>query len=335
MASVTQFAQYLMKLDPQKSQARLTFYHFLKYFCDRDETLSLLTFDRFYRMILSQNHWQDHSEELGIQIEKDLTAFHQNFEIGFELNEVLHSHQIQVVPLKRFDDLEDLIHKQLRLTSSPGDKNKLIKLSETHALAISLFSSGQLRARVFPSTTVILHGNLELLSATTDLHYTPQLDLQRGVTQVLEGQLQVVSRFVVTDQGCQGEMLRGPSLQKHEALNGVNIAQVPELYHALKRLERHYIQPESDPFYQDLIALLEKSYQLVSSGHKEVNRKMIESTLQKGKSALRNIFPNDKLLLLLVTNIEYLLIQGDQKSPMRAASRGRIEEEWTKNKDLS
>lgn len=317
MTSVTQFAQYLMKLDPQKNTARLCLFHYLKNFCEKDEILSPQVFDAFYRRVLNFQYWQEHATDLGKSVAQDLQSFNQSQPLPFDFREVSHVDQLQVTPLKYQHDLECLVHKHLDLVQGRGDKLKLLPLQDNQFLSIILYSNGSLRARVYSPNAIIIDGELELLSPLTDLSYTAGLELQPGVVQTLEGALLVTSRFVFTDHGCQGVMLRGHALQKYETLSGVGIEQVPELYHALKKLENHYIKAESDPFYQELIGQLEKAYQVVSGAPREMNKKSIETVLQKGKAALKNIFPNDKLLLLLVTNIEYLLINHERRSPPR------------------
>ena len=76
----------------------------------------------------------------------------------------------------------------------------------------------------------------------------------------------------------------------------------------IKNLEAHYVHLQSDPDYQNMIALLEKSIHLVDS-HVEHSLEIAHINLKKGQMALDHLFPNDKQLQLLITNLEYSIMK--------------------------
>ncbi|MCB0412451.1 MAG: hypothetical protein KDD22_07990, partial [Bdellovibrionales bacterium] len=187
----------------------------------------------------------------------------------------------------------------------------LIWTGDRQLLSLTLKVSGELEVRVFKNRARILKGRLIPLPPVTFLEYGPQLDLTPLRRMVLAGPMMSSYLFEVTDTGLRGLTTRGHTFQKLDTLNAPQLSSCPDLFFALKRIEKYYIRPESDPFYQELVSLLEKSYQLISAGEPNCE-KLAETALMKGRLALKNIFPNDKLLLLLVTNIEYWLIQRNR-----------------------
>lgn len=117
------------------------------------------------------------------------------------------------------------------------------------------------------------------------------------------------------EMGCHGLLVKGYSFQKTEAFLGKEMSEYAELYFGLKQLERFYIDLKSDPLYQELTALLEKALNMVGSSHPEAYS-LADNALRRGRMALKNIFPDDKLLRLLVGNLEYRIIED------RPASHG-------------
>ena len=321
MVSVTHFAQYLLKLDPQKNVARLALYHYLKNICDIQAELKPQMIRDFYSRILNFPYWQSNHKALGEIVAQDLEGFLTEVGLKWDNESLRHAHQVQWLELKQPEDFHALIQDECNRIAKPGDRVKLIPISENQMLALVLFSTGNMRIQVFSNVAMVQGAKLRPLMPLTHLEYDSKMDLQTHFDHLLEGPMLTLNKFQITDEGLRGWILRGYTLQKYETLNGGNLTQNPELFYTLKRIEKYYINPQSDPFYLELVGILEKAYQLLSQGHPDAPR-MGEAALQRGKQALKNIFPNDKLLLLLVSNIEYYLFSKNenrsqewQKSP--------------------
>jgi len=314
MVSVTHFAQYLLKLDPQKNVARLALYHYLKNICDINAELQPEMIRSFYSRILNFPYWQSNHKTLGEVVANDLENFLMESHLKWDLSQIRHAHQVQWVEIKQADDFKALIQDECSKVCKAGDRSKVIPISDTQMLALILFATGNMRIQVFSNVAMVEGAKLKPLMPLTHLEYDSKMDLQMHFDHLLEGPMLTLNRFQVTDDGVRGWILRGYTLQKYETLNGGTLAQNPELFYTLKRIEKHYINPQSDPFYLELVGILEKAYQLLSQGHHDAPR-MGEAALQRGKQALKNIFPNDKLLLLLVSNIEYYLFSKNESRP--------------------
>src|SRR5690606_12423902 len=75
--------------------------------------------------------------------------------------------------------------------------------------------------------------------------------------------------------------------------------QTPEIFHPLKALEARYINLNTDPFYLELVTILEKAITLLASNRPE-SLAMVQSALDRGQFALERIFPHDSRLKNLV-----------------------------------
>ena len=180
-------------------------------------------------------------------------------------------------------------------------------------MVILLKKAGGLEVRVFGKVALIANGEINIIDPISDLKYTSRLELEEQHPQLVEGPMSTAARFQVNADGFQGVMVRGHMLQKFETLTAASLTMHAELFYGLKRIERHFINSNSDPYYRDLVTQLERSYQMLNAGHPD-DRRLVTAALQKGRSAVKHIFPNDKLLLVLVTNIEYGLMGSKQEA---------------------
>ncbi len=312
MMSVTQLAQFLLSLDPPKNLARLAFYHYVKNWLEPESPISLQNVDDFFDRCLSFDYWQTHRQLLSDTILQDLAAFYNQpgkpQGAPFDLARIAVPSKRQTLYLEHADDFKLLIKNWGDSKKQMGDQVRLLPVSENQLMLLHLLGTGGLEVRIFSNQARIFQGQLIPLAPVTRLFYGPQLDLLQHKRMILGGPMMSSFVFEMSEQGPKGLMTRGHSFQKIESISGQSISAYPELFYSLKRVEKHFVKPQSDPFYQELISLLEKSYQLISAGEPQADS-LAETALNKGRIALKNIFPGDKLLLLLVSNIEYWLNQ--------------------------
>jgi hypothetical protein len=114
--------------------------------------------------------------------------------------------------------------------------------------------------------------------------------------------------FYVDVDGAHGMIVRGHTFQKFETFIRASLVETPELFTALKKIERHFIEAQSDPYYQELVTRLERANQMVAQANAEGLLKA-ERALNRGRMSLKSIFPNDRLLSLLVTHLDYGISQ--------------------------
>ena len=306
MTSVTHFAQFLRRLDPQQNSARLSFYHFLNNLCDLTAPLSPQLILNFYLHALKFPYWQKSKEHLGQVLREDFERFHQEHDSDLKKAQIRHADQLQLVALDDSVDLHWLVRDHLAKTLKGDFQIRLIHLSDQKILALIKRHSGGLLVQSFGHEALILNGHLQPLAPSTNLEYNSQLDLMPHRLQFLEGPMKTTCRFEITDSGVQGLSVKGHLFQRQDSYSAQSIYHCSDLFYALKTVERHYVNPQSEPAYQELISLMEQTYYKLNDGHPE-SKQLAPEALRQRKNALKNLFPQDKLLLLLVANIEYTL----------------------------
>lgn len=323
MTQVSQFAQYLLKLDPKLNPARLTLYNFLKHLVEPTMPLTPAVIQAFYARVLQFDQWQSDSQSLSDSVRADVSAFLHQFANENESAawaRLRHPDTLQVVPIKLFLDLEELVEAEHASRLKSGDKIKLIALPPTQVLVLLLSPTGSLEAKVYPNRAIVWGAKLRLVAPTTHLHYSSELELVPHVRQILEGSLLTTHCFHVDHEGVHGLITRGATFQKFETFIRAKMPDTQDLFSSLKKLERHFIDPQSDPYYQEMVSKLERANRLLGNPHPD-NVESAQRTLNKGRLCLKHAFPNDRLLTLLVTHLDYGITQvrtqgqGHTRSP--------------------
>lgn len=307
MTSVSQFSQYLLKLDPQRNPARLTLFNFLKAVMDPNLAFSPSVIQAFYARVLQFEHWQSDSQNLSETVRSDVQSFVVQYVPEKEAptwSVLRHPDSLQLVPLKVFQDLEDLVDTEHQARRKSGDQVRTIRISDNQILTLILAATGNVEVKVYPNLAIVWGPRLRLVAPVSQLHYTSELELMPHVRQILEGTLLTTHCFHVDSEAVHGLITRGYSFQKFETFIRANLTETQDLFYCLKKLERHYINPQSDPYYQEMVSRLERANRLLNSNHPD-GLSTAERALNKGRLCLKNVFPNDKLLSLLVTHLDY------------------------------
>jgi hypothetical protein len=317
MTSLSQFSQYLLKLDPKTNSARLTLYNFLKHVMEPSIPFSPAVIQAFYARVLQFDYWQNDSQNLSDTVRADVYSFAKQYSSEEEQaawTKLRHPDTLQVVQLKMYQDLVDLVETEHVSRRKSGDQVKLARLNETQVLVIILSPSGNLEVKVYPAMAIVWGPHLRLVAPVTQLHYSPELELMPHVKQILEGTLMTTHCFTVDFEGVHGLITRGATFQKFETFIRAKLPETQDLFNSLKKLERHFINPQSDPYYQDMVSRLERANRLLNTPSLD-NLEMAERALNKGRICLKNVFPNDRLLTLLITHLDYGITQVRSQGP--------------------
>jgi hypothetical protein len=307
MASVSQFAQHLLKLDPQRSVPRLTLYNYVKHVLDPSAVFSADTIRGFYGRVLQFESWQTDAKSLSDNVRTDVAGFLKTL-VQVDAPEswlhMRHADALQVVPIRQFHDLEELMREEHQARLKSGAQLKAIRINDREGLCLLLDNEGTLEALVYPQLAVVWGARLRLLEPMTRLIYGSDMDLAANVRQVLDGSLMTTHCFQITSEGVQGLITRGHTFQKFETYIRAKLPETGDLFASLKKVERHFINPQTDPYYQELVSRLERGHRLLNHPTPQ-NLSEAERALNRGRHLLRTAFPNDRLLSLLVTHLEY------------------------------
>lgn len=335
MASTQQMAEFLLQSDPPKYPARLAFYNYLKNCWPSETALTAEIIQDFWLRSLAlsaledcevfstriadpsvspveKDYWTSFKEQLTQRTLQDLEQFFKaRNEIMFQIQ--FEPHQTQLIHVAQSKDFRMIVENDLEQVKDRGDQVKFVNLDQGILLALWLKHKGGLRVLGYRPFAFIDGFTLKPLPPTTDLKYDYNFELSKYERQLLESTSMTSFYFQLEDQHISGVRCHQTSFQKVDSFEVSQLSQQIDLFYSLKRAEQSYIRPESDPFYLELVSLLEKSYQLISQGESGA-KKLAEAALTKGRLAMKNIFPEDRYLLSLITNIEYWLVKLEQKT---------------------
>lgn len=311
MTSVTQFAQHLMKLDPHRTPARQCFYNYLKHILDPIEPFTPSVLDDFYKRALQLDFWHQNAKDLGKSIKADLQLYlDQNpAEKDLGWNRVKHADEFQVITIHQERDFFKILELSEKSRLQEADRLKLISMGGQQVLSLVLSQVGAIEVRVYSQKAYISGAQLKPLGPVSQLFYNSRLELMPHVKQTLAGSLLTILSFSAEEDGIHGVVSRGHCFQKFETFIHSKISDHFDLFNQIKKIERFFVDPQSDPYYRDLISQLEK----INLGLKHptpIQLQMAEKILRKAQSALKNAFPGDRLLQLLVTHLDLGIAQA-------------------------
>lgn len=340
MAHVTALAQHILALEPDKDAARLCFYHFLKNLCEAAEPVNSDLLNRFFFRAFAFAHWQTDKEHLFGEVSAILAHYQDTQRVQLPLEHMMRAEDTQVVALESLRTLELIVENQLRKSVAPFDQYRVLREGSERVVTIVLQGDRALRATVYPKVALIRDGELMPLHSEHTVYYTSDLSLHPSMVHTVEISPHTSARFRNTNDGIIGTMVRGYTFQKFASLDGGSLHRYPMLFYPLKRLEQFFVNRKSDPMYIELTNLLEKALELMTNSHPDAV-KFAEAALERGRLALEHIFPDDKLVRLLIINLEKTLalekMAPPPGGPFRAegGSGGSIAEENEQNLDVA
>ncbi len=312
MAHVTGLAQHILTLEPDKDAARLCFYHYLKNLCDATEPVSPELISRFFSRALSFSHWQEEKQRLFLEVATILQHYQDTSGENLQLHEMIHPSDVQIVPVETLQTMEHVIGRFFEKHSTSFDHFRILADRDQSVVAIALQRDRSLRVTQFPKVLAIRGGELTPLTLDFTLFYSSDLNLHSQVVQNLEVGAHTSARFFLDrdpqggPEGVYGTVVRGYTFQRYAVMDGGSLHRYPFLFYPLKRLEQLFVNRKSDPMYLELTSILEKALDLLGSRHPE-SLKFGEAALERGRLALEHIFPDDKLVRLLISNLDKTL----------------------------
>ncbi len=331
MATVTALASHLLTLlqppigapfdtegtapsVPKVDAARLAFYHFLKNLCEPGEPLSTTTLDRFFRRAMTHAHWADNKAMLFDEVNNSLQHFSNHFAEAVPLPPFTNPCELQVVRAESFRTLERIVEDWVQGHQGPTDQVKIIRDHEEKIVVCKLTMDRALSVQTFDRMLCLRDGRLEPLTDDMVIHYTPELALDALRTSQVETAPYTVARFrnessglsPGNQAGIRGVAVRGFTFQKSAAFEGGELHRHPLLFYPLKRIEQFFVNRATDPMYIELTGLLEKASDLLSQKHPESVR-FAEAAMERGRLAFDQVFVDDRLLRLLLENLERAL----------------------------
>jgi hypothetical protein len=227
-------------------------------------------------------------------------------DIVIDLSDVKWPQDTQLVELEHLSDLTDSVQVYLNSIYKKNERYRLLLDQNKKILAVVLHEDHSVSVRSFDRKMILRHGQLEPLRKDLTLTYLPTLDLAPNQLQKIEVSPFVTAQFQSTEEGFRGCLVRGYVFQKFIDLRGENLTVHPKLFYAVKRLEQHFIDRRTDPFYRETVIALEKTIELVTKHDPEATANATD-ILARAQNALEYVFAGDRMLGLLIRDLQNTL----------------------------
>ncbi len=266
MITVGQLAQQLQQLDLQKNVAGLSFYQYFKNSFNADTPFIAEHIDMFYDRALAQDYWLVNKNQLGAAIRAVLQTLASKQPVGFDLSQTVHSDDLQIVLVEQARDFAALLSRDVKKMEKAGEKIKTFRLhserqnTAQNVLFVRLQKDASLVVEVRQNIAVIVEGELQLIRPHTRLVYDADLEFEVGVEQSVHTSRVRLARFTASHHEpakLRGHFMQAPHFHCTETFDRTLI-ETPELFHAIKRLERYFVNPITDPYYQQMIDSFEQ-----------------------------------------------------------------------------
>ncbi len=315
MAHVAALTQHIFSLEPDKDAARLCFYQYLKNLCDATEQIDTEVVNRFYLRSLGFAHWQANKAHLFTETEMLLQHFQDSTGHMLPLSGLLRANDFQVIAVENLRNLEVVVQKSLEAQLTPFDRTRVLREGDSRVISITLQGDRSLKITTYPRALILRDGELAPLHSELSLYYTSDLQLNPMMIQQVEVGPHATARFHTGIEGLRGSFVRGYTYQKFGSIDGGGLNRYPLLFYPLKRLEQFFVDRKSDPMYLELSSSLEKALEMLGPGAPHDAFVFAQAALERGRLALEHIFPDDKFVRLLITNLEKSLALAQVQNP--------------------
>ena len=301
MNTTTHLARHMLSFQPNKDAARLCLYHYLIHHHEQDTPLTPQLFENFCRFALVHQHWQEQAVALSQELQYILQHYNETFMLDWNLKDFVFPDHWQVVAIKNSIEGIYIFEKWAEKNTETGSKNRVFYTKDQNYLILSQTPEGQVTVIHSTPLMLIKNGELQPLSMAIRLQYDKNLELKPDLTQYLKVDSNTYARFKINKKMLQGMLIRGYIFQNKSEPQG-RVNEFPEIYYPLKKVEQYYVDRKSDPDYQELVQVLEKALELFRLNHPEAES-FGQAALNRGRSALDNIFLNDNVIQALVDQL--------------------------------
>lgn len=298
------FDQLRARVNPQ-SEVGTALLNYIQAFHHPDEVWQPKLISDFFLECLIYPHWQQNRKILRNETQKFLSEIQHELRIDLNLEHIQWVTDYQVIEVTNSTDWQELVLNHLK-SFEVKDKSVKLRLSQgTHFLYGMIFNTqtGQLDIRIYDNRFTIQKGALVPLRENYRLAYDAQLNLVEGQPFFMEIGPFIRGRFQMRSGLYDYSSTRGFMFQKFQSFSRSPIESIPRLFYPLKRVENLFLKKDSNPFYVGLIQDLERMVHQLRV-REPVSSKETMDLLVRAKNALEYVFQEDKLLTLLIKELE-------------------------------
>ncbi|MCE3010040.1 MAG: hypothetical protein LW875_05465 [Proteobacteria bacterium] len=310
---------------------RTALLNYLSAHIDADADFHEDIFQDFIRHCMDFPHWSQKAQHLSDELRTIMHGFATETGRTLELTNFKWADDFQVIEVQSLQDWSDIVHQQVQQSLNPGENFRLCYDDfSKRLLALVVKPSGELKVFQFDRKFCILNGHLAPLKPELHLTYGPHLELMEMAVQSLEISPFVRATFRMIEGTCWGQVTRGYLFQRFDEIRGNVVEHNPKLFLTLKRIEQFFVSRESDPYYQSLVRGLERSIGLLRVKDTTAASLAVES-LARAQTGLESVFQGDKLLPLLIRELQYSMNEVASPSSRKStALQKEAAETWPK-----
>jgi len=298
------FDQLRARVNPQ-SDVGVALLNYIQAFHNPEEIWHPKAITDFFLECLIYPHWQQNRKLLRNEIQKLLSEVQQEARVDLNLEHIQWVTDYQVIEVANQNDWQELVLNHLKAHTSKDSQVKIRLCIEAYFLYGLLFNSqtGQLEVRAYDNRFTIQKGVLVPLRECFKLIYDTQLNLIEGQPFFIELGPFIRGRFQIRGGLFDYSATRGFLFQRFQVVTRSPLEAITRLFYPLKRVESLFIKKDSNPFYVGLTQELERMVHQLRL-REPLSSKETMDLLVRAKNALEYVFQEDKLLTLLIKELE-------------------------------
>ncbi len=305
MSSISNLIQYIEQRNHESNMAYLSLYNYLKNLCLSNGPISPELISDYLILCKKFEYWRENQTELEFETKDILKSYCAHYSTSIDFKEIFWPSTYQEIYIEKVEDHSPIIKSDLESNLTIKEFN-LTKHDYGQILGILLKDNDELEVNSFFPICFLKEGKIYSYNLGSRLSYDSSLNLFLNSIHEIWISDHSFARFQLSTNGVFGNITRGYTFNKVKELKGGELNQHPSLFYALKKIERNFIEKNSDSFYIELIQILEKAVDLVK--HKHTDSKIFaQRAYERGKLALEQIYPEDKLIRLLVNSLEVVV----------------------------
>ena len=311
MATIHQLTQYLFGLNHQANAARVAWFNYNKNHCEGSTLLTPEVLNRFLCRALTHQYWQNHRTLLATEVFQSLEKFflRHSEKNSLDFTKIHNPETLQIITVDDLSQWSQICKKYVEMQVNTDTQIESLNDGKRTALILKLFADKTLQVQCFENIAMIQEGELIPLCEDLSLFYEPHLELSPRFIQHISVAPHTTSRFIITqDLRLSGSLIRDHSFQKYDMFTGLELKNCIRVFFPIKKLEQFYINPKTEPYYQELVGQLEKIIAFLKSKNPNCYS-LAKSVVDKAKMAADSLYPSDKALPSLINESEKLIGQ--------------------------
>jgi hypothetical protein len=292
------------RVNPQ-SDVGMALLNYIQAFQHSEEVWRPKIISDFFLECLIYPHWQQNRKLLRNETQKLLAEVQHESRMDLQLEHIQWVTEYQVIEIMNSADWHELILNYLK-SHQIKDSQVKIRLCQDSQFIYGLIlntQTGQLEVRIYDNRFTIQKGALVPLRETYKLVYDAQLNLLEGQPFFIELGPFIRGRFQIRGGLYDYSATRGFLFQRFQAITRSPVESIPRLFYPLKRIESLFLKKDSNPFYIGLVQELERMVHQLRL-REPLSSKDTMDLLVRAKNSLEYVFHDDKLLTLLIKELE-------------------------------